>query len=88
MKKKKMFFLYGFISGAFLLFLLGSTVSNVEDENDFPQGYRIISPPVPDELYFCGERVPMDNFEVYERIDRELIVNTYFHSATILRPVP
>ena len=84
MKKKKMFFLYGFISGAFLLFLLGSTVSNVEDENDFPQGYRIISPPVPDELYFCGERVPMDNFEVYERIDRELIVNTYFHSATIL----
>jgi membrane-bound lytic murein transglycosylase D len=84
MKKKKMFFLYGFISGAFLLFWLGSTVSNVEDENDFPQGYRIISPPVPDELYFCGERVPMDNFEVYERIDRELIVNTYFHSATIL----
>ena len=84
MKKKKMVFLYGFISGAFLLFLLGSTVSNVEDENDFPQGYRIISPPVPDELYFCSERVPMDNFEVYERIDRELIVNTYFHSATIL----
>ena len=84
MKKKKMFFLYGFISGAFLLFLLGSTVSNVEDENDFPQGYRIISPPVPDELCFCGERVPIDNFEVYERIDRELIVNTYFHSATIL----
>jgi membrane-bound lytic murein transglycosylase D len=84
MKKKKMFFLYGFISGAFLLFLLGLTVNNIEDENNFPQEYRIVSPPVPDELYFCGERIPMDNFEVYERVDRELIVNTYFHSATIL----
>jgi membrane-bound lytic murein transglycosylase D len=84
MNKKKMFFLYGFISGAFLLFLLGLTVNNVKDGNNFPQGYRIISPPVPNELYFCGERIPMENFEVYERVDRELIVNTYFHSATIL----
>lgn len=56
------------------------------DENDdgFPQNYRIISPEVPKEIYFAGERIPLENFEVYERIDRELLVNTYWHSATIL----
>ena len=31
-----------------------------------------------------GEGVPLDNFEVYERVDREILVNTYWHSATIL----
>lgn len=55
----------------------------INDDN-FPQNYKIISPKVPEEIYFAGERVPIENFEVYERIDRELIVNTYFHSATIL----
>lgn len=33
---------------------------------------------------FAGEAVPMDNFDVRQRLDRELIVNTYRHSVTIL----
>lgn len=33
---------------------------------------------------FCGEALPMDNFDVRERLDRELTVNTYWHSSTIL----
>ena len=33
---------------------------------------------------FCEEALPMDNFDVRERLDRELIVNTYWHSSTIL----
>src|SRR5690606_4916850 len=41
-------------------------------------------PEFPTELSFAGERVPVENFEVYERIDREIIVNTYFHSSTII----
>ncbi len=54
------------------------------DDDQFPQNYRIISPTFPDEIYFAGERVPTENFEVYERIDREMLVNTYWHSSTIL----
>lgn len=57
--------------------------SEKNDEN-FPQNYRIISPEVPKEIFFAGERVPLENFEVYERVDRELLVNTYWHSSTIL----
>lgn len=45
---------------------------------------RIYSPPVPDSLSFCGERVPLEDFDVRERIEREFLVNTYWHSATLL----
>ncbi len=33
---------------------------------------------------FAGEPVPMDNFDAKERLDRELSVNSYWHSSTIL----
>ena len=33
---------------------------------------------------FAGERLPMDNFDVRERLDRELLVNTYWQSNTVL----
>jgi len=33
---------------------------------------------------FAGEALPMDNFDVRERLDRELMVNSYWHSSTIL----
>lgn len=36
------------------------------------------------ELYFAGERVPLEDPEVRERLDRELIINSYWHSNTIL----
>ncbi len=52
--------------------------------DDFPQGYRIMTPEVPDYLVFAGERIPTENYEVKERIEREFIVNTYWHSATLL----
>ncbi len=33
---------------------------------------------------FAGEALPMDNFDVRERLDRELLINTYWHSTTML----
>jgi len=33
--------------------------------------------------YFAGERLPTENNDVWERLDRELMVNSYYHSATI-----
>jgi hypothetical protein len=33
---------------------------------------------------FAGEQVPTENFDAIERFDRELLVNTYQHSATLL----
>ncbi|MBI5808319.1 MAG: lytic transglycosylase domain-containing protein [Ignavibacteriales bacterium] len=45
---------------------------------------RIYTPPIPDSLNFCGEKVPLIDFDVRERIEREFLVNTYWHSATLL----
>lgn len=39
---------------------------------------------IPDSLSFAGERVPTDIYYVREGLDRELLVNTYWHSNTIL----
>ena len=36
------------------------------------------------EFSFAGEAFPMDNFDVRERLDRELSRNTYWHSNTLL----
>ena len=83
-------FLLGFaVAVPLILFLPGMTGSNSSsgvspDIDKFPQGYKIVSPPIPDQLEFAGEKVPLQNFEVKERIDREFIVNTYYHSFTIL----
>ncbi len=60
------------------------TTASETSEEDFPQGYKITSPEIPNYLEFAGEEIPTDNFEVYERMEREFISNTYFHSATIL----
>jgi len=40
---------------------------------------------LPETMTFCGEEVPLDLFFVRERLERELMVNSYRHSATILQ---
>ena len=40
---------------------------------------------LPERMEFCGEEVPLDLFYVRERLERELLVNTYRHSTTILQ---
>lgn len=42
------------------------------------------SHPIPDQMTFAGEPVPLDVPDVAERLDRELQSNAYFHSNTIL----
>jgi hypothetical protein len=38
---------------------------------------------IPDSITFAGEEVPLNFFDVRENLDRELLVNSYFHSQTI-----
>ena len=45
---------------------------------------NVISADPPTGLNFCGEAIPLHNFDVRERIDRELQRNVYFHSSTIM----
>ena len=39
---------------------------------------------LPETMTFCDEEVPLDLFFVRERLERELLVNSYLHSSTLL----
>lgn len=39
---------------------------------------------MPAHMTFAGEKVPLDDIDVYERLEREIYVNTFWHSSTIL----
>ncbi len=41
------------------------------------------APPMPDTLSFLGERVPLERFDVFENLEREMMVNANFHSQTL-----
>ena len=43
----------------------------------------IKSSPIKSDYYFAGEKIPISNFDIKERLDRELLINSYYHSATI-----
>lgn len=44
----------------------------------------VLSLELPSSLDFSGERLPLESFDVRERLNRELLVNTFWHSNTIL----
>jgi Soluble lytic murein transglycosylase and related regulatory proteins (some contain LysM/invasin domains) len=39
---------------------------------------------LPDSLFFAGEEVPLSMFYIREKLERELLSNSYFHSNTLL----
>lgn len=46
--------------------------------------YRIKALKIPENLSFAGEKVELDKTDIRERIDRELLVNTYWQSNALL----
>ena len=76
-------FLLGLFYISTNLFFTNNNSGKINDKT-FPQDYKIISPSIPDSISIFGEDVPLQNFDVYERVDREVLVNTYWHSSTIL----
>lgn len=67
-----------------------SRAAVISDETVAERQYQVedgpfpaISLNVPEDLSFAGEPVPLHIPDVYERLDKELQINTYFHSNTI-----
>lgn len=78
------------ISLAALIFCFVSCDSsmNQADSKEIPtitsgSGTGHIIPSIPEKMTFCGIEIPLNNFDVRERLDRELIINAHFHSSTI-----
>ncbi|NNE29495.1 MAG: lytic transglycosylase domain-containing protein [Saprospiraceae bacterium] len=87
----KTFSAYTFILGLFFtyaLFTSGTEKSNESttttlEEHRLPQEIRAVS--LSNRSFdFAGEALPMENFDVRERLERELLRNSYYHSNTLL----
>ncbi len=76
------------LAGAAGIHLFTYSSTNAENDLDhlrnFNDGYKVFSLTLPNELSFCGEKVPLERLDVRERLDRELLVNTYWQSNTLL----
>ena len=81
------------------LFVIGSLIYAVQEKSEegfneeeaaavttkrVNDGYQISAITIPDDLNFAGEKAPMDDPEIMERIDREFLVNTYWQSNALL----
>ncbi len=67
------------------ILIVGGVILSSQQVPDLPQLTNLYgSYPVPQELNFAGEPVPLHITDVAERMDRELQSNAYFHSNTIL----
>lgn len=65
-------------------FSTGNQVSDDDYRNYFVANYKVFGITIPKDLNFCGEPVPINDFTVREALERELLVNTYWQSQTLL----
>lgn len=57
---------------------------NLDNGSKLINDYNVYALSIPDHLEFAGEAVPLNDPDVYERMDRELLVNTYWQSNGLL----
>lgn len=72
----------GFSAIALVIILIGS-VCDLKQEADTSKSIDC-TPTIPSKVDFCDEPVPLDFFDVHESLEKELIINTFWHSQTIL----
>lgn len=49
-----------------------------------PSSYKIHALNIPSEVYFAEEKIELNEIDLIERMDKELLVNTYWQSNTLL----
>ncbi len=91
MKPNKQSILY-FFSGVFLcaFLMIGFSLKKPDPGTtpvEFtPEGrpqYKWYAPPLPSTFEFAGEAVPLDRWDVREKMDREVLSNSYLHGSQL-----
>lgn len=69
-----------------LALLLMNTISKDKEPviKNVAESYEIKAIKVPEKMELAGEQVPLDRNDIKERMDRELLVNTYWQSNGLL----
>ena len=87
-KRSLVYFLSGLAIGAVMVVGIASRkidpgTTPVEMSTDGRPMYKWHAPSLPSSLDFCGEPVPLDKWEIREKLDREVLVNTYLHGSQL-----
>ena len=78
------FMAVGVLLGAIVVFVLHSSEDLPFNNRYDPLPQTIHAVKLADRYDFAGENIPIDYFDVSERLERELLLNTYMHSHTLL----
>ncbi len=71
-------------SGVLLIHSRTDKEEDIQYNSEIQNHYAVYAIPMPDQINFAGESVPLSDPDIYERIDRELHVNTYWQSNSLL----
>ena len=85
--KWRYFIVLFFLCGVFLLIAQQEVVSEgnwVNTIEDFGDSHWVSAHPIPTEMSFADEPVPLHNPDIQERMDREILVNAYWQSNAFL----
>lgn len=83
--KNGLFALLGLITLTLLLKLFSfSSAADDRDKAKTQEVCFVIPPGIPKDIGFAGEKMPTGQWDVKERLDRELLVNNYWQSQTVL----
>ncbi len=87
-RRSSRIFLTGFGFAILVSYLfIQSTYEEKEDagyQKVFQENYHVYALNIPDQIDFCDEEVPLQMIDVREKLDRELLVNTYWQSNMLL----
>ncbi|MFN2261238.1 MAG: lytic transglycosylase domain-containing protein [Psychroflexus sp.] len=89
---KKSIFIFGLVCFTILSyvattsFMNGDSTSEIKKspEKSFEEDYNVFALEMPEEIEFAGEKAPLGIPDIRERMDRELLVNTYWQSNALL----
>lgn len=77
-----------FIGLASLMMIFAYAMQDAPTDENFERklinDYNVYALQIPANLNFAGEEIPLNDPDVYERMDRELLVNTYWQSNGLL----
>lgn len=88
-KRSLIYFLGGLMIGILVITAIAlrkidsSTVAVEVSQEGRPQ-YKWYPPILPTSIDFSGEEVPLDRWDVREKLDRELLTNSYLHGSQLL----
>lgn len=69
---------------AVFIYALQDAKTDENFEKKLINDYNVYALQIPENLDFAGELLPLEDPDVYERMDRELLVNTYWQSNGLL----